>query len=102
MDQTTSSKVNISYPLFLNQDGRLKLDDRLLQINNISLDGLSNDKAMDALRDALKESVKQEAKIKIFVSRKSKSEQSQLVPDGKPEIQASVRPQVPSLELNGE
>ena len=85
------------------QDGRLKPEDRLIQINNISLDGLSNDKAMDALRSALKESVKQETKIKIVVSRKSKSEHSHLVTDGKPaEMQPSIRPSLLDFDSKGE
>ena len=80
----------------------MKPDDRLLQINSISLDGFSNDKAMETLRNALKESVKQETQIKIVVSRKSKSEHNHMVTDGKPELQASVRPSVLSLEQKGE
>jgi len=80
------------------KDGRLKAEDRLLQINNISLDGFSNDKAMDSLRSALRESVKQETKVKLVVSRKAKIEHNQLVSDSKPELQASVRPTIPVLE----
>lgn len=83
------------------QDGRLKAEDRLLQINNVSLDGLSNDKAMNALRDTLKESVKQQEKIKLVVSRKSKSEQSHLVADVKADFQMPFKPTVPSLIING-
>lgn len=79
----------------------MKPDDRLLQLNDVSLDGFSNDKAMDALRDALKESVKQQAKIKIFVSRKSKSDHGHIISEAKPEHQASVRSALPTLALNG-
>ena len=87
---------------FFFQDGRLKAEDRLLQINNISLDGFSNDKAMDSLRSALRESVKQETKVKLVVSRKAKIEHNQLVSDSKPELQASVRPTIPVLEPQSE
>ncbi|XP_065052924.1 partitioning defective 3 homolog isoform X2 [Rhopilema esculentum] len=67
------------------KDGRLKPEDRLLQINEISLDGVTNEKAMESLRQALTESVKK-GFIRIVIARKAKPEVIDPVPNGKPEL----------------
>ena len=49
------------------------MEDRILRIEEVSLDGLSNDKAMDAMRSAMKQAM-QKGLMKMIVSRKNKKD----------------------------
>lgn len=57
---------------FILKDGRLKVNDQLLCINDTSLIGLSNSDAMSVLRGSMEKSL-QKGSILIIIGRSSKS-----------------------------
>ena len=65
----------------------------MLQINEISLDGVTNEKAMESLRHALTESVKK-GYIRIVIARKAKPDVNDPVPNGKPGLSLSPLDQI--------
>ena len=85
---------------FHSQDGRLKVEDRLLQINDISLDGISNEKAMNAMRVAMKESI-EKGTIKVIVSRKAKGEPAPFHLISERTDKNTEKSPLPNLNLNG-
>lgn len=59
----------LKLPCYL-QDGRLKPDDQLLSVNNVSLMGLTNSEAMETLRDAMQNTSPGQAFIDVTIARK--------------------------------
>ncbi|BFY98393.1 hypothetical protein BsWGS_01431 [Bradybaena similaris] len=56
------------------KDGRLQVNDHLLEVNGVKLEGLSNTSAMEALRVAMMEESQVPGVIKLTVSRRAGSE----------------------------
>ena len=94
------SSLRVILHYFHSQDGRLKVEDRLLQINDISLDGISNEKAMNAMRVAMKESI-EKGTIKVIVSRKGKGEPAPFHLINERTDNKTEKSPLPNLNLNG-
>eukprot|EP00794_Sanderia_malayensis_P003245 gene3245-3726_t len=77
------------------KDGRLRPDDRILRLEDVSLEGMPNDKAMDIMRNTMRSAVKKGA-LRIIVSRKAKKES----PQAQTPVISATKPQAEPIAIN--